>query len=179
MIVTWPLALVVTAVAAWSDLRTGHIPNWLTGFALFAAVVAHGLAGAVRDGATGATIAVAWSLAGALACVAPVLLLFVRGAMGGGDLKLFAAIGALVHPMRGLEVEVYAFAVAALVSVGQLVHRGVLGATIAGSVRGLARVLPGRRATVTGAAVSPHLLEWLRLGPSIFVGAALTWLLRP
>jgi hypothetical protein len=35
-------ALVVTAIGAWYDWRTGHIPNWLTLGALGAAIVAHG-----------------------------------------------------------------------------------------------------------------------------------------
>lgn len=167
MTLYWTLVLVVTAVAAWTDVRTGHIPNWLTGPAFVAALAVHGVIGGARTGASGAAIAVAWSLGGALLCAVPALVLFARGAMGGGDLKLFAAVGALVHPMQGLEVEVYAFVVAAVVSVGQIVQRGALQATLARLAR--------RKG---GAPLPPQLLGWLRLGPSIFVGAVITWALR-
>jgi prepilin peptidase CpaA len=174
MTLYWTLTLVVTA--ALTDMRSGHIPNWLTALAFASGLVVHGVAGAMDGGASAAAIAVAWSLAGALICIAPVLLLFARGAMGGGDLKLFAAVGALLHPMRGLEVEVYAFVVAMIVALGQIVHRGVLVQTI---VRSASMFLRPLRANGEGpAAVTPHLLVWFRLGPSIFAGALASWFLR-
>lgn len=189
MTVFWLLALLVTAVAAGTDLRTGHIPNWLTGGAFALALAVHAVAAGARGGAAGAAVAVAWSLAGALACVAPLALLFVKGALGGGDIKLFAALGALVHPMHGLEIEVHAFVVAAVLAVGQIVHRGALLATLARSARLVGRVLGGRgrrspRAEdgaedgAPAGALPPALLSWYRLGPSIFAGALFTWWLR-
>ena len=184
MTLLWTLALATTAVAACTDLRTGHIPNWLTASAFALGLIVHGAAAGATGGAQGAGIAVAWSLGGALVCAAPALMLFARGAMGGGDVKLFAALGALIHPVEGLQVEVYAFVVAALVALGQIVYRGALLETLARSSRLLVRtlrLLPRRVAlpeAEEAAALPPHLLGWLRLGPSIFVGAAITWVLR-
>lgn len=182
MTLFWTLTLAVTAVAAWTDLRKGEIPNLLTGLAFVAGVVGHAAFGAVEGGVRGCAVAVGWSLAGAIACAAPVLPLFVRGALGGGDLKLFAALGALVHPMEGLELEIHALVVAVLVAVGQMVHRGVLFDTVVRSVRVAFGTIRRRKASSSDGSktpdVPPQLLTWFRLGPSIFAGSVLTWLLR-
>lgn len=178
----WTITLAITAVAAWTDLRKGEISNLLTGFAFVAGLVGHAALGAAEGGVRGGAVAVAWSLAGAIACAAPVLPLFVRGALGGGDLKLFAALGALVHPMEGLELEIHALVVAALVAVGQMVHRGVLMATLGRTLRVAFGTIRRRKVSSSdgskAADVPPQLLTWFRLGPSIFAGTVLTWLLR-
>jgi prepilin peptidase CpaA len=73
-----------------SDLRHHRIPNVLSLFGLIAAFALQGLAGGVHG--------LLWGLAGAavgLLCFAPLYLL--RG-MGGGDVKLLAAVGAFLGP---------------------------------------------------------------------------------
>jgi prepilin peptidase CpaA len=77
---------VILAVAAVSDLRTRRIPNWLTLPAIPVGVTAQAMFG---DGL--------WAgLAGFGAALAAFFLLFAVGAMGAGDVKLFAAVGAFV-----------------------------------------------------------------------------------
>ena len=160
-----------------------HIPNALTASAFAFAFVAHAVAGYARGGPTGALAAVGWSLAGAALCAAPVVFLFARGALGGGDLKLLAALGALLHPMHGLEVEVYAFVVAAIIAVGRIVYRGTLFATLMRSAKLLANAIGGRSraasTTVADSALPPDLGGWLTLGPSILAGAAIAWWAAP
>lgn len=85
------LLALVAALAAVSDLRTRTIPNWLTGGGLAIAVILQtafcgGLAGL---GAAAKGFAVA---------VAVYLPLNLLRAMGGGDLKLMAALGAAAGP---------------------------------------------------------------------------------
>lgn len=180
MTLFWTVVLLFTAAAAWTDLRTGHIPNALTASALAFAFVAYAAVGYARSGPTGALAAVGWSLAGAVLCVAPVVFLFARGALGGGDLKLFAALGALLHPMQGLEVEVYAFVVAATVAVGRIVYRGALFGTLLRSAKLLAHALGRRTGTAeAGGALPPHLAGWIRLGPSILAGVVIAWWAAP
>src|SRR6266566_4226697 len=81
------LIALVTA-AAWSDLRTKRIPNWITapGAVLgFLLQVWHGgLHGALA------------SLAGAGLGLAIFLVLYIAAGMGAGDVKLFSAVGAFV-----------------------------------------------------------------------------------
>src|SRR5512139_2838796 len=97
-----PLALACAATlsAAWTDAKTGRIPNWLT-----LPLLPVGLAFGVLDGGL---LGLGSAALGCMLCFAiPYgLLHFSRGtAIGGGDVKLFAALGALLGPRAGLEVE--------------------------------------------------------------------------
>jgi len=79
-------ALAVAVVGAAHDVRGGRIPNWLSYGGVLAALV-------VRFGAFG------WGglklgFAGLLLAGGVFYLLFLVGAMGGGDVKLMAAVGA-------------------------------------------------------------------------------------
>lgn len=175
MITLWLVTLSLSAIAAVLDWRRGHIPNWLTGLALGTALVGHAVLGFGRAGVRGAAIEVGWSLAGVVVCGAPLFWLFVRGVLGGGDLKLFAAIGALLHPMAGLEVEVHAYVVAVVIALGQLVHRGVLLETLRTVLRLVVRPFRKDR-RVKAPDAGPHLLQWFPLGPSIFAGVVVSFL---
>jgi prepilin peptidase CpaA len=77
-------------VAAVIDVRQRRIPNWLT-FGLI-------LSGLARAAAFGIPGGPANALAGLLAGAAVPLVLFILGALGGGDVKLLAGIGAWVGP---------------------------------------------------------------------------------
>ena len=81
------LVLVMVAIAAVSDLRSHRIPNWLIATGLLAAlllqVFEHGAGGGSR----------AW-LTGALAGLAPFLVLYLAGAGGGPHAHQLARIGA-------------------------------------------------------------------------------------
>lgn len=80
--------------ATYTDLRSSRIPNWLTVSAVGFALVAHawlaGLPGAL------------FSLAGLGAGLGLFLILYVTGSIGAGDVKLMAAVGALVGPYGAL-----------------------------------------------------------------------------
>jgi len=87
------LALLAAAVA--SDVRTRRIPNRIVALLALAGVVfsvaARGVEGGLVAGLTG--------LGAGLVLWLP---LFVIGAMGAGDVKLFAAAGAWLGPERAL-----------------------------------------------------------------------------
>ena len=169
-------AAVVAGVAALTDARTGHIPNWLTLGALVAALVAHFLAGiAFAHSVRGGLTDLASSVAGALVCAMVPAFFYWKGAIGGGDVKVFAAIGALCNPMYGLEAETYAFIAAALIAPAQLAYKGLLFQTLG---RSLALVVNPLRKPENRKEIPPELMTWFRLGPSIFVGAAITVLMH-
>ena len=87
-------ATVLAACAAWTDLRRGVIPNPLTLFAFSGALGAHFVRGTMAGGVAVGLQEVGLSLAGATVCAVVPLFMFLRGAMGAGDVKLFAALGA-------------------------------------------------------------------------------------
>src|SRR5262245_30441442 len=94
-------ALLIAAVAAVTDFRRGEIPNWLTLPPLAVAPAAYG----ILHGPWGALGAIA---AATVAGLVPYLL-FRRGAAGGGDVKLFAALGATAGLSIGIEAELCTF----------------------------------------------------------------------
>ncbi len=89
--------------------------------------------------------------------------------MGGGDLKLFAAIGALCQPMIGIEAEMYAFVVAAVVAPARLAYQGRLLEVLKNSLSLLLNPLRSKQARQE---VPPEMMTWFRLGPAVFVGTA-------
>jgi prepilin peptidase CpaA len=67
---------------------------------------------------------------GLLAGLGIMLIPFVLGAMGAGDVKLMAAIGALKGPHFVLSVAVYASLAGGLLAVSYLIRQRRLGATL-------------------------------------------------
>ncbi|HEU4964606.1 MAG TPA: A24 family peptidase [Bacilli bacterium] len=90
MHLTWGLALAVCCVAVYTDLRERRIPNLLTVSAL---VVGFALNGWLV-GLSGLTS----SLYGVLLGLLLLFPFFLRGGIGGGDVKLLMALGALCGP---------------------------------------------------------------------------------
>lgn len=82
------LALLVTA--AWIDIRSYRIPNWLTAGGLVA-----GLALSTWS-ASSPGHAVAFAFAGAAAGLAALLPLYLLRLLGAGDVKLMATVGAFL-----------------------------------------------------------------------------------
>ncbi|HEY5955859.1 MAG TPA: A24 family peptidase [Polyangiaceae bacterium] len=163
-------ALAVTAVAAACDVRSGHIPNRLTFGALLGAFLAHAINGGLIGGAAGSLHAIVDAVLGALVCAAvPVVVFFLRG-IGGGDVKLFAALGALCSTERGLEAETYSFVVALMILPAYLAYHGRLLSTLGNSLTRLARPLLQRAGRP---AMASEQATWFRLAPAIFAGTCL------
>jgi len=169
------LTLAVCAFAALSDVKTGLIPNWLTFGAAALGLVGHFLYGSLAiDGRAGLLEAAA-SVAGLVLCALAPGVMYWKGALGGGDLKLFAAIGALCQPMIGIEVQMYAFVIAAIFAPARLAYQGRLLRVVAGTFAvALNPFLPRSRRR----SLPPEALTSFRLGPAIFAGAALSVALR-
>src|SRR5262249_36633620 len=114
--------------------------------------------------------AAALSVGGALACTLVPALLYRAGAMGGGDLKLLAAVGALCGPLLGVEAEFYGFMIGALYAPAKMAWEGKLLRVLGNTVALVANpFLPATRRRE----IAPEMMSELRFGPSIFVGVVL------
>jgi prepilin peptidase CpaA len=160
-------AIVVTALAAAYDLKTGHIPNWLTFGSLIAAIGAHAIVGAAQGGAVGLGRGVGEAMLGTLVCGAVPAIVFFRGGMGGGDVKLFAALGASCSMRDGLAAQTYSFVIALLLVPAFLAYQGRLLRTLADAFIFMTNPLrPAHARRPTPA----ELTAWFRLAPAIFLG---------
>jgi prepilin peptidase CpaA len=137
--------LPMLALLAWAaavDVRSRRIPNWLT-----LSLIATGLcrAGLPSEAAVG----LGPSLAGMAAGFGLTFVLFALGAMGGGDVKMFAGIGAWVGTGRVVEV----FAAAAVAGMVIVVWQAARGGRLGSLARGSALIVVN--ATVTGDLTCP------------------------
>jgi prepilin peptidase CpaA len=152
-------ALLAGAVGAVWDARTGRIPNWLTLPVAGAAVTLHLAVGGFARGAesvVGLLVAgfVPWVFARA-----------TRGrAIGGGDVKLFAALGALQGPVAGLEIELSACVLVATFAVVRLAFAGKLLRVLASAFHLLVSPLLPRRFRRPP---TEEALTEMRMGPAI------------
>jgi prepilin peptidase CpaA len=165
-------AAIISAIAAASDLQTGEIPNWLTLGALLVAPLAH-IVVALGVHATGhdALIEGGSSLLGAITCSVVPAVLYRQDAIGGGDVKLLAGIGALLQPRLGLEAEMYSFFAAGLIAPAFLAYEGKLFRTLKNTVLlAVNPLLPKKKRRP----VEPTLLTWFRFGPAILIGTGVT-----
>jgi len=154
--------LLLATGAAITDSRWGRIPNSLTLPPLIAAPVAYYLV-AGPAGLLGSAL-------GALLCGFCPFLLFRRGALGGGDVKLFAAIGAIAGFSVGLEAQLFGLIVAAVFVTVRLAIRRELLPVLGNAARLVANPLLPRRLRRAPTRVS---LAEVRLGASILVGTLL------
>lgn len=148
------MVLAVTAIAAVTDARSGRIPNVLT-------LPLVGLAPLVQFSATGLGGLLS-SFLGAALCSLPPLFLFLKNAMGGGDLKLFCGLGAALGTLRGLELQLTAYAFAAAYATLLLIREKRLLRTLGAALHAGAAPPPGAPNART---------DVVRLGIPIFLAA--------
>ena len=173
--------MLFTALAGFIDYRTGHIPNRLVAVGALVGLVTHFAVhvGLLRQpgqplsellGGAAANVAV-----GVLGCSAVPLLLYRASAMGGGDVKLLASVGVWAGPILGVQVELYAFVLAALYASARLAYQGELFRLLGNSAVLIKNPFfpKAQRKQVPQA-----LLTELRFGPAVFAATALVALVR-
>ena len=99
MRMTYVVVLALALTGCVTDLRSRRIPNVLTFGGAIAAVIFHTMVG----GGSGLLVASGGWVIGAALFFAP----FALGGMGGGDLKLVAALGAWVGPQQAVWIALY------------------------------------------------------------------------
>jgi prepilin peptidase CpaA len=111
-------ALAIAVVACVTDLRSRRIPNLLTFGSAAAALAFHAATGGVWGFAT--------ACAGWAVGVAFFLLPFALGGMGGGDIKLVAALGAWMGPVAALWLGLYTGIAGGVLAIAVSISRGYL-----------------------------------------------------
>lgn len=153
-------AALTALILAYTDLRTGKMPNRITvGSLALAVLVRWGLGGGL-----GLTMALVGALVVAL--VPLVLFLATRGeAIGGGDVKALAALGAWLGPLQGLEAEFAGFCILGAYALVREAQRGRLFPLLG---RSFSLLLPSRWRLREAAALPESVA--LRFGPALFLG---------
>jgi prepilin peptidase CpaA len=155
-----PLAL--TCWIAWGDLRTRRIPNYLTlGTAVAGLaynVMSHGLPGLVSG------------LLGMLLGFAFLILPYVWGGMGAGDVKALAALGAWLGPKLIVLLFCYMGVAGGVIAMGYLVWRGSLWEKIKQGWTFLLNLLLCRPSEAPRPPSSAQLTEGIPYGVAIAVG---------
>jgi len=148
------------AIAVYTDVRTRRIPNWLT-----AGIAAAGFGLAFGGGAVTPMQAALGLLAG-LALMMPG---HVIGATGAGDVKLMAAIGAVVGPEMALRAFLYTAVTGGVFAIVVAARRGILAPTLQDAGR-LVAAPAMARTTIE----SPSRGNRFAYGPAIAVGTLLS-----
>jgi prepilin peptidase CpaA len=155
-----PLAL--TVWIAWGDVRTRRIPNYLTlGTAVAGLaynVMSHGLPG-LADGFLGMLLG--------FACL---VLPYLWGGMGAGDVKALAALGAWLGPKLTLFLFCYMGIAGGIIAVGYLVWQGSLWEKIKQGWTFLLNLMLSRPAGPPPPPSSADLTEGIPYGVAIAVG---------
>jgi prepilin peptidase CpaA len=147
-------------LAAWTDLRRRVIPNWIT-YPALAACLAIAFVQGGSDGLIN-------SLLGAVICGGLLLLAWLAGALGGGDVKLAALIGATFGWADGLYALMWTFTLAAVCMLSVTIWSD--GAT------GVWRAMRPQRLPDDATAAIPQNVRPLYLAPAALVAAVLiTW----
>jgi prepilin peptidase CpaA len=116
------------------------------------------------------------SLLGAALVGAVPLLLYRAGGIGGGDVKLLAAVGGVLGPYVGLEAELYAFALTVLYAPARLLWEGKLLASL--RTMGRLAITPLLPRSARKPEPPAEQLTSFRFGPAIFLGVLLTAAVR-
>jgi prepilin peptidase CpaA len=146
--VAWGVLAVVLVAAAVFDLRRGTVYNWLTYPAIAAGLALGALEGAAADGAMDGLGNHALGLGAGFGIL---FLAYLFGGMGGGDVKLMAAVGALVGWPGVLGAVLYSFLVGAAVGLVMVIWRGQVRVALRRLWRAV-RILPLPGATLDDAA---------------------------
>jgi prepilin peptidase CpaA len=160
------LALVaLLGAAVFMDLRERRIPNRVTAPGLLAGLVT---VAAVEGGFPFS------ALAGAGLGLFIALPFLALGALGGGDVKLLAAVGAFVGPGGLLSVALYGALAGGLLAVGSAIRRGTVIPVLLNSGRLFVHLITlGRHGERLGLD-SPH-AHTVPYGLAIATGALATW----
>ena len=154
------------------DWKKGLIPDRLTLSALALAPLLH-VARFAHAHQPSETLYLegSFSLGGAAVAAIVPLILYRQSAIGGGDVKLLIALGAILQPMLGVEAQTYGFFAAAILAPARLAYEGKLLATVQNSFKiGANLFLPKTRQN----SIDATTYSWFRLGPAVLLGVLLT-----
>lgn len=131
-VATYALLCGVLLAAAVIDWKRGVVPNRLTMPAMVAGIILAAITGAMTSGASGFMHGLAQSLTALFVGAVPMAVIFFAGGIGGGDVKLVAAAGAICAGWQCMiSLLFYAFVVAAVMAVVLMLRHGIVKQTMA------------------------------------------------
>lgn len=131
-VIAFVLMCVVLITAAIVDWRHGIVPNRLTLPAILAGIVLASVAGLIETGMAGLIDGLTQSIVALLVGAVPMTVIFFAGGIGGGDVKLVAAVGAICASWQCMiSCLFYAFVVAALMAMVLMVRHRIVKRTVA------------------------------------------------
>lgn len=121
------LLTVILLAAAVCDARTGLVPKALTYGGMAAGLLLWTVAGLAREGWPGAAAHLVAALVGCAAGYVPYAVIFAAGGLGGGDVKLMAAVGAISASWKPvLATSVYAFVTMFVMALAVMLYRRIV-----------------------------------------------------
>jgi prepilin peptidase CpaA len=150
-----------TSVAAVIDLRTRRVPNAFT--------MPLAASGVLIAAAGWGTVGVGAALGGWAVGLLLMLPGYLIGATGGGDVKLFAAVGALLGPSLMVPAFLHTAIAGAALALAVSAWRGRVRETVAGTA-----LLVATHGGYAPALESPAMRNRFAYAPAIAVGAVLT-----
>lgn len=108
----------VLLIAGVSDIRSHKIPNWLTYPTMFVAIAYH----TTMNGLSG----LLFSLEGLALGIAFLLVFYLLGGMGAGDVKLMGAVGGLLGPKGVFDAFLFTAIIGGIYSIVILAIHGYL-----------------------------------------------------
>jgi prepilin peptidase CpaA len=152
------------AAAVVLDVRTRRIPNWLTAGIAAAGfgISAGGGHVSVAQAALGMTIGLALMLPG-----------HIIGATGAGDVKLMAAVGAVVGPVPIVRVFLYSAIAGGAIAIAIAVRRGLVQETFFATTRLVTSPLDARQAIESSGRANRF-----AYGPAIAAGTLLSFMVH-
>ena len=115
--------LIFSACGAGIDWRTRRLPNVLTVPGVVVGLLFHAIDGYLQSGWTGGYQSLLFSMLGFLTGFGLLLVVWLAGGGGAGDVKLVGAIGAWIGPWATLAVVCLACLVAAVFVCGMLLQK--------------------------------------------------------
>lgn len=130
-IITFAVLTAVVLTAAVFDWRTERIPNRLLGPAILIGFMLATAIGFAQDSTRGAIGGLSSSILAMLAGFVPMFLIYMAGGLGGGDVKLMAAVGAIAANWEVvLGTAFYGFVASAVIAIIVMIRQRVVLRTI-------------------------------------------------
>ena len=157
------LLVILTLIAAAYDWKYRRIPNWLT----LAGVTAGLAVNTYMGGISGLWLAVS----GAAFALLIYLPLYALRAMGAGDAKLMAAVGALMGPFTWWAIFIYTMLIGGVIAVGVIVVRGRFRRTLQNLGTILASLVRARRPWIENPELDVRDRRSMRLPHAVTIAA--------
>lgn len=110
------LLVILLLIAAVYDMRCRRIPNWLTFPAILVGTAYH----TVSSGLNG----LFFSLGGLVVGMAVLIIFYISGGMGAGDVKLMGAVGAFLGPKGVFFAFLFTAIIGGVLSILALIYKG-------------------------------------------------------